>query len=269
MCVNLRNRHRDHAHSGRRARSVRRPRRWLRPFIAPAVAPTPPGDGPGPVRAAPLPSARVVVVVGSCDVAPGPMQLLGWCASTAPPASTALPSRPPGAPDHGWGRAEEWPRPRPVPPPERLRRAWGESRRRRGLDHGGLADSEGSPRPAPSSGPAGGPNHPIMGPGRSRGPELRSLPTPETRGARHTHPTQEKLLSHQSSHPCACYRAQFAKFRTIGRGPCPHLCCSTSLAPRGSRNASCESLTGAAGSTRGSPSLTVPAADRRPPPCAA
>ena len=174
MCVNLRNRPRDHAHSGRRARSVRRPRRWLRPFIAPAVAPTPPGDGPGPVRAAPLPSARVVVVVGSCDVAPGPMQLLGWCASTAPPASTALPSRPPGAPDHGWGRAEEWPRPRPVPPPERLRRAWGESRRRRGLYHGGLADSEGSPRPAPSSGPPGGPNQGRVGGARKSKSEAMS-----------------------------------------------------------------------------------------------
>ena len=48
-------------HSGRRARSDRRPRRWLRPFNTPAVAPTPQGDGPGPMRAAPLPSARVVV----------------------------------------------------------------------------------------------------------------------------------------------------------------------------------------------------------------
>ena len=65
-----------------------------------------------------------LLLLGSCDVAPGPMQLLGWCASTAPPASTALPSRPLGSPGCGSRRAEEWPRPRPVPPPERLRLGW-------------------------------------------------------------------------------------------------------------------------------------------------
>ena len=59
--------------------------------------------------------------MGSCEP-DGPMYVLDWCASTAPPASTALPSRPLGPTGGGWGRVEEWPRPRPVPPPERLRR---------------------------------------------------------------------------------------------------------------------------------------------------
>ena len=67
--------------------------------------PDAPGDGPGPVRAAPLPSAWVVVdgspahgwllLVKSCEVAGGPKNILDWCASTAPHASTALLSRPP------------------------------------------------------------------------------------------------------------------------------------------------------------------------------
>ena len=34
--------------------------------------------------------------------------------------------------------------------------SWAGSRRRRGLDHGGLTDSEGSPGPAPGCGPPGG-----------------------------------------------------------------------------------------------------------------
>ena len=152
------------------------------------------GDGPGPVRAAPLPSARVVVVVvvGSCDVAPGPMQLLGWCASTAPPASAALPSRPPGSPV----ACRDERRGGPVPGPSRPRSVsvLGGSRRRRGLDHGGLADSEGSPGPAPVCGPPGGPNHPIMGPGRSGEPERRGhcpLPRPTARGIQPTHTSCE------------------------------------------------------------------------------
>ena len=45
------------------------------------------------MRAAPLPSARVVVVVGSCGVAQGPMEFLDWSASTDPPASTAHPAK--------------------------------------------------------------------------------------------------------------------------------------------------------------------------------
>ena len=121
-------------------------------------------------------SARRKGCCGCCGPVGSPWAdgILDWSASTAPPASAALPSRPPGAPDHGWGRAEEWPRPRPVPPPERLRRAWGESRRRRGFDHGGLADSEGSPRPAPSSGPAGGPNQGRVGGARKSKSEAMS-----------------------------------------------------------------------------------------------
>ena len=83
------------------------------------------GMGPGLRGLHLCPAQGWLLLVGSCGVAQGPMQLLGWSASTAPPASTALPSRPPGSPGCGWGRAEEWPRPRPVPPPERLRRGVG------------------------------------------------------------------------------------------------------------------------------------------------
>ena len=70
------------------------------------------GMGPGLRGLHLCPAQGWLLLVGSCGVAQGPMQLLGWSASTAPPASTALPSRPPGSPGCGWGRAEEWPRPR-------------------------------------------------------------------------------------------------------------------------------------------------------------
>ena len=129
----------------------------------------------------------LLLLLGSCDVAPGPMQLLGWCASTAPPASAARPSRPPGSP----AACRDERRGGPVPGPSRPRSVsvLGGSRRRRGLDHGGLADSEGSPGPAPVCGPPGGPNHPIMGPGRSGNPSAAGNSSPETHGARHpTHP---------------------------------------------------------------------------------
>ena len=52
--------------------------------------------------------------------------------------------------------------------------SWGESRRLRGLDHGGLADSEGSPGLAPSRGPPGGPNQGRVGGARKAESETRS-----------------------------------------------------------------------------------------------
>ena len=184
----------DHAHSGQRARH----RRWLRQFTAQAFAPTQQGDGPGPVRAAPLPSARVVIVVGSCGVAQGPIEVLDWSASTAPPASTALPSRPPGAPGRGWGRAKEWPRPRPVPPPERLRH---------GVGHGAGAASitAGSPtrkgRQA-RRGPAGGPNHPSWGLDGRGNPSTARLDPPPRPAALGTQSTQRRGYAHsQFKHP--------------------------------------------------------------------
>ena len=105
----------------------------------------------------------------SCEVASGPKNILDWCASTAWPASAALPSRPPSIPGpnpgRGKGRAAEWPAAlstaRHVP---EASPAWAGSLLRRGLDHGGLVDSAGSPDPAPGSGPPDGPNNPIMGP---------------------------------------------------------------------------------------------------------
>ena len=67
--------------------------------------------------------------------------------------------------------------------------SWGESRRWCGLDHGGLADSEGSSGPAPSRRPPGGPDNPIMGPGRWRGPSCDLCPPrrPAGRGTHFTH----------------------------------------------------------------------------------
>ena len=50
----------------------------------------------------------------------------------------------------------------------------GGSRRRRGLDHGGLADSEGSPGPVPVCGPPGGPNQGRVGGARKAESEKRS-----------------------------------------------------------------------------------------------
>ena len=50
----------------------------------------------------------------------------------------------------------------------------GGSRRRRGFDHGGLADSEGSPGPAPVCGPPGGPNQGRVGGARKAESETRS-----------------------------------------------------------------------------------------------
>ena len=95
-------------------------------------------------------------MLGSCGVAQEQMEVLDWSVSTAPSASTALPSRPPGSPGCGWGRAEEWPRPRPVLPPERLRL---------GVGHGAgaasiTADSptrKGHPARRPAAGRRAGP----------------------------------------------------------------------------------------------------------------
>ena len=64
----------------------------------------------------------------------------------------------------------------PVHGPSRPRSdsVMGGSRRRRGLDHGGLADSEGSPGPAPVCGPPGGPNQGRVGGARKAESEKRS-----------------------------------------------------------------------------------------------
>ena len=52
--------------------------------------------------------------------------------------------------------------------------SWAGSRRRRCLDHGGLADSEGSPGPAPGRGPPGRPNKGRVGGARKVESETRS-----------------------------------------------------------------------------------------------
>ena len=71
------------------------------------------------MRVASLPSARVVVVVflwgspmGRCNFWIGVPPPLRW---RPPPVASPWRTRP-------RGLAEEWPRPLPVPPPERLRR---------------------------------------------------------------------------------------------------------------------------------------------------
>ena len=52
---------------------------WLLQFYALAVAPTPPGDGQGPKKAAPLPSVwGGLLLVDSCEVAGGPRNILDW-----------------------------------------------------------------------------------------------------------------------------------------------------------------------------------------------
>ena len=197
--MDLRNRHSDHAHSGRRARSYRLPRRWLRPFTAPAVAPTPPGDVLGPMRAAPLPSVRVVIVGGflwgspRADGSFGLVCLHRSAGVHRPPITSPWLTRLRGGDVtvRRSGLVHGPSRPRSVS-------VVGGSRRRRGLDHGGLADSEGSPGPAPGCGPPDGPNHLIMGPGRSGKPESRVLcrpPRPAARGIQSTH-TQGETHSH-------------------------------------------------------------------------
>ena len=52
--------------------------------------------------------------------------------------------------------------------------SWDGSRRRRGLEHGRLVDSEGSPGPAPGRGPTGGPNQERVGGTRKAESETRS-----------------------------------------------------------------------------------------------
>ena len=50
--------------------------------------PSQPGDGPRPKKAAPLPSVwGGLSLVGSCEVAHGPKNILDWCAFLAPPSS--------------------------------------------------------------------------------------------------------------------------------------------------------------------------------------
>ena len=148
------------------------------------------------MRAAPLPSARVVVVVGflwgsptrlRADVTFGLVRLhRSTCVHRPPVTSPWLTRLRVGT---CGGVASSTARLAPGASP-----LWGGSRRRRGLDHGGLAGSEGSPGPAPGCGPPGGPNHPIMGPGRSEARAPRASSSPETRGARHpihTHTRRE------------------------------------------------------------------------------
>ena len=137
------------------------------------------------MRAAPLPGARVAVVV-FLKVAHGPLAF--WIGVPPPLRRRPPPSRHvPWLSGCGWRRAEEWPRPRPVPPPERLRRGWvtepARPRSRRSHQLGRVT------RPGAGCGPPGGPNHPIMGPGRSGDPSAAGSVLPETHGARHPIPT--------------------------------------------------------------------------------
>ena len=82
-----------HVQSGpcERSSRCRGPRSWLLPFTAPAVAPTPPGYGPGPVRAAPLPSARVNVALKSFEIACG--KINNWMGVPPPLRRRPPPSR--------------------------------------------------------------------------------------------------------------------------------------------------------------------------------
>jgi hypothetical protein len=72
----------------------------------------------------------------------------------------------------GWRRAEKWPRPRPVPPPERLRRGWvtepARPRSRRSHQLGRVT------RPGAGCGPPGGPNQGRVGGARKAESETRS-----------------------------------------------------------------------------------------------
>ena len=99
----------------------------------------------------------------------------GHClVSTSPQVS--LPSRqvPLAHPAAGGDLRRDGPRPLLVLPPKRLRRGRAGLRRRRCLYHGGLADSAGSPGPAPSRGPPGGPNEGLVGAARKAEEETRS-----------------------------------------------------------------------------------------------
>ena len=98
MCVDLRNRHRDHAHSGRRARAVGRLAAYrhngagsVQCFNAAGAQP-PPGDGPGPGEAATDAQREGWWLVGwlSCEVAQGPMEVLGWGLLRRPSSAVRL-----------------------------------------------------------------------------------------------------------------------------------------------------------------------------------
>ena len=155
-------------------RSGSPPGSW--PVTAPAAAPTPPGDGPGPVRAAPLPSTRVVVVGGILWGSPAGRCVL-WIGvppplRRRPPPSRHVPLAHPAGTRGGVAPSAARPGPGASP-------SWAGSRRRRGLHHGGLADSEGSPGPAPGRGPPGGPNQGRVGGARRAKGETRSERAPK------------------------------------------------------------------------------------------
>ena len=100
----------------------------------------------------------VPLLVESCEVGDGPINGLVWFATTALPASSALPSRPPGAPAAGRYTRRNG----PVRCPSRHRRVPVVRRvtaPARGLDHGGLAASTPTRkgRPAASAGRRAGP----------------------------------------------------------------------------------------------------------------
>ena len=124
----------------------------------------------------------VPLLVESCEVGDGPINGLVWFATTALPASSALPSRPPGSPGRRKVHAEEWPRPLPVSAPTRPRRASGHgagarprSRRTRRVN----ADSEGSP--GCQCRPPGGPNQGRVGGARKAESEAARGPPTSTR----------------------------------------------------------------------------------------
>ena len=122
------------------------------------------------MRAAPLPGARVAVVV-FLKVAHGPMAF--WIGVPPPLRRRPPPSRHvPWLSGCGWRRAEKWPRPRPVPPPERLRRGWvtepARPRSRRSHQLGRVT------RPGAGCEPPGGPNQGRVGGARKAESETRS-----------------------------------------------------------------------------------------------
>ena len=88
----------NHAHSGRRARAVGRLAAYghcgagdVQCFNAAGAQP-PPGDGPGPGEAATVAQREGWWLVGwlSCEVAQGPMEVLGWGLPRRPSSAVRL-----------------------------------------------------------------------------------------------------------------------------------------------------------------------------------
>ena len=92
----------------------------------------------------------------------GSVSVVGWVTTPARPEPASITADSPTRKGHTA-------RPAPGASP-----SWGGSRRRRGLDHDGLADSEGSPGPAPGCVPPGGPNQGRVGGARKAESETRS-----------------------------------------------------------------------------------------------